>query len=29
MNALVKAPQTALAAKATAQVVEEKQYLTC
>ena len=28
MNALVKAPQTALAAKATAQVVEEKQYLT-
>jgi purine-binding chemotaxis protein CheW len=28
MNALVKAPKTALAAKATAQVVEEKQYLT-
>ena len=28
MNALVKAPQTALAAKATTQVVEEKQYLT-
>ena len=28
MNALVKAPKTALAAKAAAQVVEEKQYLT-